>query len=39
LIVAVPKEITPGEKRVALVPDAVKHLVAKGLEVVVKRRR
>jgi NAD(P) transhydrogenase subunit alpha len=33
LILAVPKESAPGERRVALVPDAVKALVEKGLEV------
>lgn len=36
MIVAVPREIVPGEKRVALVPDGVKQLVAKGVEVVVE---
>jgi NAD(P) transhydrogenase subunit alpha len=36
LIVSVPKEIAPGERRVALVPDAVKSLVAQDLEVVVE---
>lgn len=33
MIVAVPKETAPGERRVALVPDAVKSLVGKGLEI------
>jgi NAD(P) transhydrogenase subunit alpha len=37
VIVAVPKEIAPGERRVALVPDAVKQLAAKGVRVVVER--
>jgi NAD(P) transhydrogenase subunit alpha len=37
VIVAVPREISAGERRVALVPDAVKQLVGKGLEVVVER--
>jgi NAD(P) transhydrogenase subunit alpha len=37
VIVAVPREISSGERRVALVPDAVKQLVGKGLEVVVER--
>jgi len=37
VIVAVPKEIAAGERRVALVPDAVKQLAAKGVEVVVER--
>jgi NAD(P) transhydrogenase subunit alpha len=36
LIVGVPKEIVPGERRVALVPDAVRALVKLGLEVVVE---
>ncbi len=36
MIVAVPREIVPGEKRVALVPDAVKPLIAKGIEVAVE---
>ena len=34
--VAVPAETRPGERRVALVPDAVGKLVAAGLEVVVE---
>ncbi|MDH3211169.1 MAG: Re/Si-specific NAD(P)(+) transhydrogenase subunit alpha [Myxococcales bacterium] len=33
MIVGVPREIAPGERRVALVPDAVKGLCADGLEV------
>lgn len=33
MIVAVPREIAPGEKRVALVPEGVKQLVGKGIEV------
>lgn len=33
MIVAVPTEIAPGERRVALVPDAVKALTKKGLEI------
>jgi NAD(P) transhydrogenase subunit alpha len=37
VIVAVPREISSGERRVALVPDAVKQLVGKGLDVVVER--
>jgi NAD(P) transhydrogenase subunit alpha len=36
LIVGVPKEIVPGERRVALVPDAVPALLKIGLEVVVE---
>jgi NAD(P) transhydrogenase subunit alpha len=36
VIVAVAKEISAGERRVALVPDAVKQLKAKGVEVVVE---
>jgi NAD(P) transhydrogenase subunit alpha len=32
VIVGVPREIAPGERRVALVPDSVKTLVAEGLE-------
>ena len=35
--IAVPKEITPGERRVALTPDAVAALVKCGLEVLVER--
>ncbi len=34
--IAVPKEIVPGERRVALVPDAVGRLVKLGLEVLVQ---
>ena len=34
--VAVPKEIEPGERRVALVPDTAKILIAAGLEVSVE---
>ena len=37
MIVAVPREITAGERRVALVPDAVKQLRSKGIDVVVER--
>jgi NAD(P) transhydrogenase subunit alpha len=37
VIVAVPREIAAGERRVALVPDAVKQLVGKGVDVVVER--
>ncbi len=33
MIIAVPKEVTPGERRVALVPDGVKALVKDGHEV------
>ncbi len=36
MIVGVPKEIVPGERRVALVPDLVPKLVKAGLEVVVE---
>lgn len=36
MIVAVPKEITPGERRVALVPDAVKALVSDAIQIVVE---
>jgi NAD(P) transhydrogenase subunit alpha len=36
LIVGVPAEIAPGERRVALTPDAVKTLCASGVEVVVQ---
>jgi NAD(P) transhydrogenase subunit alpha len=36
--VAVPKEIVPGERRVALTPDATAPLVKSGLEVVVEAR-
>jgi len=37
VIVAVPREIADGERRVALVPDAVKQLRDKGVEVIVER--
>jgi NAD(P) transhydrogenase subunit alpha len=37
VIVAVPREIAAGERRVSLVPDAVKQLAGKGVEVVVER--
>ncbi|MDG2332939.1 MAG: Re/Si-specific NAD(P)(+) transhydrogenase subunit alpha [Myxococcota bacterium] len=36
VIIGVPKEIAPGERRVALVPDSVKQLVGLGPEVVVE---
>jgi NAD(P) transhydrogenase subunit alpha len=36
VIVGVPKEITPGERRVALVPDAVKALASDVLQIVVE---
>ena len=36
MIVGVPKEIIPGERRVALVPDLVPKLVKAGLEVIVE---
>jgi NAD(P) transhydrogenase subunit alpha len=35
--IAVPKEITPGERRVALIPDAVAGLVKAGFQVLVER--
>ena len=35
--VGVPKEVKPGERRVALVPDSVKKLADAGFEVVVER--
>jgi len=35
--VAIPKEITPGERRVALIPDAVASLVKSGFQVLVER--
>ena len=35
--VGVPREATPGERRVALVPDSVTRLAASGVEVVVER--
>jgi H+-translocating NAD(P) transhydrogenase subunit alpha len=35
--IALPRETAPGERRVALVPDAVKRLVAAGFEIVVER--
>jgi NAD(P) transhydrogenase subunit alpha len=36
LIVGVPKEVAPGERRVALVPDAVKSLTKLGPEVIIE---
>ncbi len=36
MIVAVPTEIEPGERRVALVPDAVRVLVSEGLQVCIQ---
>jgi len=36
VIVGVPKEITPGERRVALVPDAVRALASDAVEIVVE---
>jgi NAD(P) transhydrogenase subunit alpha len=36
ITIGVPKETAPGERRVALVPDVVRRLVAAGLEVVVE---
>jgi NAD(P) transhydrogenase subunit alpha len=36
LIIGVPKEITDGERRVALIPDSVKALVGESLEVLVE---
>ena len=35
--IGVPKEIVPGERRVALVPDGVARLAKAGLEVLVER--
>ena len=35
--IAVPRETAPGERRVALVPDAVKRLAAAGFDIVVER--
>jgi NAD(P) transhydrogenase subunit alpha len=37
LLIAVPRETCPGERRVALTPDGVRALVARGGEVVVER--
>ncbi len=37
MIIAVPKETAPGERRVALIPDMVRQLVKQELEVVVER--
>ena len=34
MLIAVPKEIKPGEKRVALVPDIISKLTKAGLNVV-----
>jgi NAD(P) transhydrogenase subunit alpha len=36
MIVAIPTEVTPGERRVAFVPESVKRLVAKKIEVLVQ---
>lgn len=36
MIVGIPREIVPGERRVALVPDATKKLVDRGIEVLVE---
>jgi NAD(P) transhydrogenase subunit alpha len=36
MVVGVPKETAPGERRVAMVPDVVKRLAAKSVEVVVE---
>ena len=36
MIIGVPKEIAPGERRVALIPDSAKQLVGLGPEVVVQ---
>src|SRR4051794_27644416 len=36
MTVGVPKETAPGERRVAIVPEVVKKLVGKGLEVLVE---
>jgi len=36
MLVAVPKETTPGERRVALVPEVVKRLSGHGVEVLVE---
>jgi NAD(P) transhydrogenase subunit alpha len=35
MLIGVPKETSPGERRVAMVPDVVKRLAGKGVEVVV----
>ena len=35
--IGVPKEVTPGERRVAMAPDVVKKLVASGNEVVIEQ--
>jgi H+-translocating NAD(P) transhydrogenase subunit alpha len=35
--VGVPREVVPGERRVALVPESVKKLVAAGIEVIVEK--
>ena len=35
--IAVPKEVRPGERRVALVPESCKKLIGKGIEVAVER--
>lgn len=37
MVIAVPKEVMPGEKRVALVPDIVSKLIKKGFEIQVEK--
>jgi len=37
VVIAVPKEVMPGEKRVALVPDIVSKLIKKGFEIQVEK--
>ena len=37
MVIAVPKEVIPGEKRVALVPDTAAKLIKKGFEIQVER--
>ena len=36
MLIAVPREIKPGEKRVALVPDIISKLTKAGLSVVIE---
>ena len=36
MLIGVPRETAPGERRVAMVPDVVKRLTSKGIEVVIE---
>ena len=37
MVIAVPKEVIPGENRVALVPDTVSKLIKKGFEIQIEK--